>query len=469
MGHSTMVASLSVSLLFLFILSSLLGSSDETLTDETNDITANITSEDRSGKVLSVFTVVKFPNTVCASTTSGRNGTCYTQSECTSKGGTASGTCASSLGVCCIFEVSCGNPTLAENNTYFTSTDITKGSNCRMTVCKCSTDVCQLRLDFETFVLNVPITKVSAEDSTGNSQANTGNAGTFTQGGTCHVDTFGVSSPGSTTIPTICGTNTGEHMYVPASDQCNVLSANIGSTSTSTTGSFSIKITQIPCDSPVLPPRGCLQYHYGSPSGTVASYNFAGSSGVATAGTSQLLANQHYTNCIRTERTYCSICYWSATIATGFHMSVPNGIAAIGLLGFDTNCGALGTGTGAAIDGVAYANGGTYDFIQIPSGVCHPPSPAIASTGQPVDRYCGSAFNCRKNTNAIAGTPDATVCTSLKPFKIGVHSDGVEWAHPIATSEAGPNTAATAGANNYGFSLNYYMKTNCLYYKLAGE
>merc|ERR1711962_765298 len=423
MGHSTMVASLSVSLLFLFILSSLLGSSDETLTDETNDITANITSEDRSGKVLSVFTVVKFPNTVCASTTSGRNGTCYTQSECTSKGGTASGTCASSFGVCCIFEVSCGNPTLAENNTYFTSTDITKGSNCRMTVCKCSTDVCQLRLDFETFVLNVPITLVSASATTGNSQANIGNAGTFTQ----------------------------------------------GSTSTSTTGSFSIKITQIPCDSPVLPPAGCLQYHYGSTSGTVASYNFAGSSGVATAGTSQLLANQHYTNCIRTERTYCSICYWSATIATGFHMSVPNGIAAIGLLGFDTNCGALGTGTGAAIDGVAYANGGTYDFIQIPSGVCHPPSPAIASTGQPVDRYCGSAFNCRKNTNAIAGTPDATVCTSLKPFKIGVHSDGVEWAHPIATSEAGPNTAATAGANNYGFSLNYYMKTNCLYYKLAGE
>ena len=36
-----------------------------------------------------------------------------------------------------------------------------------------------------------------------------------------------------------------------------------GSTSTSTTGSFAIKITQIPCDSPVLPPRGCLQYFYG--------------------------------------------------------------------------------------------------------------------------------------------------------------------------------------------------------------
>ena len=32
------------------------------------------------------------------------------------------------------------------------------------------------------------------------------------KGGTCHVDTFGVSAPGSNAIPTICGTNTGEHM-----------------------------------------------------------------------------------------------------------------------------------------------------------------------------------------------------------------------------------------------------------------
>ena len=32
----------------------------------------------------------------------------------------------------------------------------------------------------------------------------------------------------------------------------------------------------------------------------------------------------------------------ATTIATGFHMSVPNGVAAIGVLGFDTNCGTLG-------------------------------------------------------------------------------------------------------------------------------
>jgi len=247
-------------------------------------------------------------------------------------------------------------------------------------------------------------------------------------------------------------------MYVPASDQCNVLSANIGSTSTSTTGSFTIKVTQIPCNSPVLPPRGCLQYFYGSPTGTVASYNYAGSSGTGVSGTSQLLANHHYNACIRTERTYCAICYWSTTITTGFHMSVPNGIAAIGLLGWDTKCGAVNTGVSAAINGVAYEKGGSYDFVLIPSGTCAPASGA-AAISQPTDRYCGTQFECANADRSAAGTPDGTVC-NMKPFKIGVHTDGVEWAHPIATSEA-------IGANNYGFNLNYFMKTECLYYKLT--
>ena len=33
---------------------------------------------------------------------SSRNGTCYTESECEDKGGTAAGSCADGFGVCCI-------------------------------------------------------------------------------------------------------------------------------------------------------------------------------------------------------------------------------------------------------------------------------------------------------------------------------------------------------------------------------
>ena len=41
---------------------------------------------DRIKKQMGIFTVVKFPNDACRSTTAGRNGTCYTASECNMKG-----------------------------------------------------------------------------------------------------------------------------------------------------------------------------------------------------------------------------------------------------------------------------------------------------------------------------------------------------------------------------------------------
>ena len=71
---------------------------------------------EREGKALSVFNVVKFPNTACGAS-NGFNGTCYTSSECSSLGGTASGTCASSFGVCCVFSIACGGSSSA-NNSY---------------------------------------------------------------------------------------------------------------------------------------------------------------------------------------------------------------------------------------------------------------------------------------------------------------------------------------------------------------
>ena len=51
--------------------------------------------------VISLFSVVRFPNSGCKTTT-GLNGTCFTSAECSANGGTATGTCASGFGVCCI-------------------------------------------------------------------------------------------------------------------------------------------------------------------------------------------------------------------------------------------------------------------------------------------------------------------------------------------------------------------------------
>merc|ERR1712073_25996 len=126
------------------------------------------TQEEREGKVLSIFNVVTFPNSACGAT-NGYNGTCYTAVECSSLGGTASGVCASSFGVCCVFSISCGSSSSANNtyaiiSSYSTSTD---SDPCKYTFCKTNSDVCKLRIDFDTMVLAGPhemSTTISADD-----------------------------------------------------------------------------------------------------------------------------------------------------------------------------------------------------------------------------------------------------------------------------------------------------------------
>jgi len=386
-----------------------------------------------SQKALSVFSVVKFPNSACSSSTAGRNGTCYTSSECTTYGGTASGTCASSFGVCCIFEKTCDGGSVSQNLTYFTSSGRSLGSACQLTICKCATDVCQLRLDFETFVMNNPVTVTTV--TVGPSTAAAGTANSL---GNCDVDTFTITAPGAKSPPVICGTNTGQHMYVPASDQCNELSAVFGSGSTATTSAYTIKITQVLCNSKLKAPQGCLQYFTGT-SGTITTYNYNSGSGV-------LLADQDYSICVRSERTYCAVCYWS----TSFKLSVPN--AADGDKGIDEKCGSPGINP-------VMLKGGGFDHIFIADGQCDSPvGGTVTAAMETADRYCGTELRCMKAIplDSVTGAAGQTVCSMTKPFKIGVHSDGLEYA-----DAAGADPEGTLD-NNRGFSISYYQKTSCL-------
>ena len=210
--------------------------------------------EVRDGKALSVFNVVTFPNSAC-SATNGYNGTCYTASECTTKGGTASGTCASSFGVCCVFSISCGGSSSANNSyaiisSYSTSTD---DDPCTYTFCKTNSDVCKLRIDFDTMVLTGP-------DGLSSTVA-------YTDGprvGACGTDTLTISNPGGDVPPTICGYNTGQHMFITASDQCNQINIDIDTGSTGTTRKWQIKVTQYECGNMMAPQENCLQYHTAS-------------------------------------------------------------------------------------------------------------------------------------------------------------------------------------------------------------
>ena len=77
-----------------------------------------------------------------------------------------------------------------ENNTYFSSSSY--ASPCVLKVCKLSANICQLRLDFDTFVIAQP------ESSTTPIATN------------CIDARFSTTSQGAT-MPVLCGTNTGKH------------------------------------------------------------------------------------------------------------------------------------------------------------------------------------------------------------------------------------------------------------------
>ena len=114
---------------------------------------------------MSFFNIVTFPNDPCDAGT--LNGTCYTKEECSSKGGTNDGSCASGYGVCCVckyqrvsfryikfknipilllfFKVSLGcGATISENNSYFVSSGSSSSGDCRLKVCQCNDDICQV-------------------------------------------------------------------------------------------------------------------------------------------------------------------------------------------------------------------------------------------------------------------------------------------------------------------------------------
>ena len=74
------------------------------------------------------------------------------------RGGTSSGSCASSFGVCCVFTLACGGTSTA-NNTYATISSYnlnTDADPCTYTFCKTNSDVCRMKIEYNTMVLAPP-------------------------------------------------------------------------------------------------------------------------------------------------------------------------------------------------------------------------------------------------------------------------------------------------------------------------
>eukprot|EP00095_Tigriopus_kingsejongensis_P006201 maker-scaffold252_size238019-snap-gene-1.40 protein:Tk06201 transcript:maker-scaffold252_size238019-snap-gene-1.40-mRNA-1 annotation:"hypothetical protein TcasGA2_TC003271" len=370
----------------------------------------------REGKLFSMFNIVKFANDPCIGTS--QNGTCYSPNECTAKGGRSSGTCAQGYGVCCTFAIAC-NGQSAENSTYLESGTITPGL-CTARICPQSQDICQFRLDFDNFVLTGPSSNTESEYNLAFGQVPprvpTSNNEVATSRSQCLTDHFSVSNPGSASPPTICGVNTGEHMYVDAPNKCIDLHILIGAAGIFAeippNRKWSIQVNQYSCDDPNLAPTGCTQYFF-DPSGTrvVQTYNYNNGNG-------QHLANQKQTVCVRREKGFCQIC-WMALADDDFQVS---GEETKGITNPSSCCN--------------YGDDGNkgFDCVSIPG----------AMLDKPGSRICGRS----KGLVSVDDGPSTSVCSQRTPFMIRFISDGYEYGD------------GKEGEREVGFKLQYVQKSN---------
>jgi len=354
---------------------------------------------EKGGKAFSLFSVVTFKNEDCQSesktTMAGnRNGTCYTSTECSDKGGMASGNCAMGFGTCCIFlSNSCGdeinqNVTYVRNENFPTALTGTSLTDCTYTVKKCSDNICRVRLDFEQFTI---LGATGTDDTTANQAC---------------VDSFTVTglSTGSSVVPTICGANNGQHIYFElgeASGDTATLSFKFGATAGSR--DYEIRVSQFPCSSALTPPEGCLQWHTGT-DGRLTTFNFE-------ADTTHL-ASQDYSICIRREEGMCCIEYQACS---------------------DDRSMTIGAVDAAAKSGAQCTN---LDWIEIEN------SGASCGAAETRSRYCGS-----KLTAIDASDTNSPVCDCTAPFSVGVRTDASDAAD-----------AAGATGRSRGVCLEYVQK-----------
>merc|ERR1712029_1191836 len=193
----------------------------------------------RKQKVLSLFSVVTFPNDECTGSSSSSSqsvlGTCFSSTECNNKGGKADGNCASGFGVCCYFLVNTCGATVSNNCSYIQNPNYpsSESSDCSFSITPLNADICQIRLDFDNF------------DITGGS---------------------------SRDYYTLCGTLSGEHMYVETGRTTTDHVAKFTIGTTSTVATWRIKVNQIECSSTSKAPTDCFQYLTGI-SGGIKSLN----------------------------------------------------------------------------------------------------------------------------------------------------------------------------------------------------
>lgn len=259
-----------------------------------DNFTSKVVTE-REKKTFGLFAVVTFPNDACTiGSNNALTGTCLTTDECASRSGSADGNCASGFGVCCLVTVNSCSSTAVEvsqNCTYIQNpgfpTAFTNATTCNYNINRIQDGICQIRYDIQTGVFGgaapAPV-------------------------GTCGIDTVRFTTPtasGTQFPPTICGTLTGQHVYLESGSGTTQGSLAITTTGTTTQRQWNIKVSYIPCDSNTLAPADCFQYFTGR-TGRVKSFDQGNS----------FIINQRYRVCVRQELGFCGVDYNAASFST---------------------------------------------------------------------------------------------------------------------------------------------------------
>ncbi|XP_072944923.1 uncharacterized protein [Epargyreus clarus] len=238
------------------------------------------------GKVLNFFPVGGERECQPSGYTVARAGICLNPYDCRQRDGRASGDCAHGLGVCCVFEVTCGG--LVQNNlTYFMSPGFpelwSNDSDCDITIEKTHAGIMQLRIDFVHFTIGQP------------------NRTT----GECDEDVM-ILGEGANNF-TICGQNHGQHVYytLPSASETREAgefprprATRLSLRARGGDALWLLRLAQVPLAHSA--PHGCLQ-HYTSDNGTIKTFNYAVNG--------RHLASQEYKACVRRNVGFCSIRY----------------------------------------------------------------------------------------------------------------------------------------------------------------
>lgn len=275
--------------------------------------------------------------------------------------------------------MSAASTTINQNNTYvqnpsFPTVYTGTATTFSYKVSKVASNICFLRLDFETFTITGPVDSKE------------------TGGGVCNTDTFKITGPTKERIPTICGKNAGQHMYVDfGTDLSDQVSLDFAFTGTSTVRTWEIKTSQIECSSNFRPPPGCLQY-FTTLTGRITTFNFLDDA-------TTHLASQDYNSCIKKQDGFCCVQYQVCADQTNAFT-------------FDVTAATLGM---SKVDDTCKAS---IDYVRIPGS-------SLSCTSQPGiavnNKYCGNVFA----TLTDAGGINNQICDCDEPFYVGFHTDAV--------------------------------------------